>query len=119
VSSYYGLPERPNLTFVTTTKTTTTGSLFEESRRESLRIVLDYAYRDIGRGIRGGTCHLARYREEGCALCDSFADVERMASATAPTENWWSEGRSVRALRWLYWKTRRGMWHITLSRRAS
>jgi hypothetical protein len=111
VSSYYGLPERPNLTFVTTTNTTTTGGLIDESRRESLRIVLDYAYRDIGRGIRGGTCHLARYREEGCALCDSLTAVERMADVDAPTENWWSESLALRATRrlyrWMRWGWRR------------
>jgi hypothetical protein len=102
MSSYYGLPRDSHLTFVTSTNTTTTGSLIEESRRNSIRIVLDYAYRDIGHGIRGGSCHLAQNREEGCALCDSLTEVERMAHADAPTENWWSEGFATRLSRRLY-----------------
>ena len=107
MSSYY-YPERSShLTLTTGTNTTVTATNGEESRRNSLRIVLDYAYRDIGHGIRGGSCHLAQNREEGCALCESLADVERMAHAAAPTENWWSESlltRRVRRLyRWLRW----------------
>lgn len=97
-----------HVTLSSSFNTTNTWSSLAESRRRSLRIVLDYAYQGIGHGVRGGTCHLAEYREDGCALCDSLAEVERMALAEAPTENWWSESLTLRVARrlyrWLRWR---------------
>lgn len=77
--------------------TTVTAANTEESRRMSLGVVLDYAYRGIA--AQGASCHLAQWREEDCPLCDSLADVERMVRVEAPTENWWRGGHIERFVR--------------------